>query len=111
ETHIVYEDFNDCSSVSTTFKSVSELSNVNWTCITSHGVNGSGAMQMNAYANGQQVPSVDWLITANSIDFSHYTDEKLSLHTEATFGNTALKLVYSTDYDGQGNPSNFTWQA
>src|SRR5699024_2461769 len=31
--------------------------------------------------------------------------------TEATFGNTALKLVYSTDYDGQGNPSNFTWQA
>lgn len=111
ESVLVYANFNDCTTVSTTMQVVSEMSAVNWTCISSHGVNGSGAMQMNAYANGQQVPSVDWLITTDPIDFTHYTDEKLSLHTEATFGNTALQLVYSTDYNGQGNPSNFTWQA
>ncbi len=108
EQNLIMEDFDDCTNLD--FVAVSELSAEDWTCISSHGVNNSGAMQMNSYVNGQQVPSKDWLITANPIDFDHYTTERLSFFAEATFGATPLKLLYSVDYDGNGNPSHYTWQ-
>ncbi len=107
---IFYEDFNDCSTIAVNFTAVSELSALNWDCITGFGQGNSGAMQMNAYDNGQ-VPSIDWLITTNAVNFDNYTDEKLSFYAEETYGNTPLKVLYSTDYDGNGQPSNFTWQS
>lgn len=107
---IVEEDFNSCSTVPNTFTVVSELSPVDWECIDEFGENNTGAMQMNSFFNDEQVPSIDWLITTNAINFDNYTDEKLSFFTAATFGNTELQLLYSTDYDGSDNPSNFTWQ-
>lgn len=106
---IFREDFNDCQLVE--FTAVSELSPLNWECTTAFGDNDSGAYQMNGYSQGQQVPSIDWLITNNSIYFNDYFNETLSLFTAATYGNSALQLLYSNDYDGNGFPSNFTWQA
>jgi endonuclease I/chitodextrinase len=105
---VFFEDFEDCSIVSNSFSSVSELSDLDWNCTTNNGQDNSGAYQMNSFSGGQ-VPSLDWLITVNPIDFDAYTDPTLSFYAEATFGNTPLELVYSTDYDGGDNPSNFTW--
>lgn len=107
---VLFEDFNDCQTVSQSFIAVSEMSDENWHCITNHGQDDTGAMQMNGFSEGQQVPSIDWLITTNPINFDDYTDEKLSFYAEATFGNTALQLLYSEDYEGNGFPSSFTWQ-
>lgn len=108
--YIVYEDFNTCADVPDNFTVVSELSPVDWECIDQYGENDTGAMQINSFVDGQQVPSIDWLITTNTVNFDHYTDEELSFYTGATFGNTELQLLYSTDYDGNGEPSDFTWQ-
>ena len=103
------EDFNDCTTVQ--FTAVSELSDLNWECTTEFGESNTGAYQMNGYANGNQVASTDWLITNNKIDFDAYTNETLSFFTAATFGNSTLQLLYSSDYNGGNSPSNFTWQA
>lgn len=105
---LFFEDFNDCSTVFESFTVVSEVSSLDWTCINTNGFNNSGAYQMNSF-NGNQVPSLDWLITSNPIDFGTSSASNLSFYAEATFGNTPLQLVYSTNYDGSDNPSDFTW--
>ncbi|MDR6300800.1 endonuclease [Mesonia maritima] len=107
ENILIDEDFNDCNTIQ--FTAVSELSDSDWECLTQYGENNSGAYQMNSYSQGQQNPSIDWLITTNAINFDDYKDEILSFYTVATYGNSALELRYSTDYDGGNSPSNFTW--
>ncbi len=104
---IFSEDFEDCNNLN--FISVSEQSAQDWECLSQYGENNSGAYQMNAYANGQQYSSLDWLITDSPIDFSNLSQAQLSFFTAATFGNTPLNLVYSTDYTPGSTPSNATW--
>ena len=106
---IFIEDFNDCQNVQ--FTPVSELSDLDWECTTAFGVDDTGAFQMNAYSQGNQVPSIDWLITTNSINFDSYTQEKLSFYTDAAYGNSSLQLLYSTDYNAANVPSTATWTA
>lgn len=106
---LVFEDFENCNTNQTDFTSVSEVSNITWEC-TDFGENNSQAYQMNAFQSGQQVPSLDWLITSDQINFEKYEVEKLSFWTSASYGNTKLELLYSSTYDGQGQPSNFQWQ-
>lgn len=105
---IFYANFNNCSGVNANFNIINELSAENWHCST-NGSTQSGAMQMYGFANGQQDPSLDWLITAHPINFNQNAHEKLSFYTEALHGNTPLELVYSSDYQGYGAPSSFTW--
>ncbi len=106
-TYVFYEDFNDCSIMK--FTAYNEASDKNWECLTSHGEGNTGAAQMNGYQ--EDVPSKDWLITTNPINFDDYTNEQLSLYTEYTYGTMPIVLVYSSDYDGSSNPSTFTWTA
>lgn len=107
---LFYEDFENCSSVLSNFTSVSEQSSIDWECRQTAGENSSQAYQMNAFQNGQQVPSLDWLITTNTLNFDNHEVEKMSFWTSASFGNTKLELLYSSTYDGNGNPSNFEWE-
>ena len=103
------EYFDNCETTTSNFTSISEASNKNWNCITQYGENNTGAMQMNGYH--EDVASLDWLISTNPIDFSQFTNETLSCYLVHAYGTMSLELVYSTDYDGNGNPSNFTWTA
>ena len=102
---LLEEDFNDCSNLN--FFTYDEASNKNWGCETQYGENNSGSMGINGYQ--EDVLSKDWLITTNSIDFDKNTGEKLSFYSDAAYGSTPLELRYSSDYDGSGNPNNFTW--
>jgi len=102
---LLEEDFNDCSNLN--FFTYDEASNKNWGCETQYGENNTGSMGINGYQ--EDVLSKDWLITTNSIDFDKNTGEKLSFYSDAAYGSTPLELRYSSDYDGSGNPNNFTW--
>lgn len=106
--YLLEEDFEDCDNVDENFLAISELSDIDWECTTSFGENNSGAYQMNSFNNGQ-VPSLDWLISAYPLSFSQFENAEISFYSVATYGNSALELLYSTDYDGGNNPSNFTW--
>lgn len=109
EDEVVFEeDFDNCESQES-FIAVSEMSDADWEC-TTYGENNTGAMQMNAFVDGNQTPSKDWLITAEAIDFEEYENLELNFYTQATFGETELKLMYSTNYDGSENPSDFEWE-
>lgn len=107
---LVWEDFENCNTVSSNFISVSELSGINWKCVDNFGKDNTRGYQMNAFQNSQEVPSRDWLITSDKIDFENYEVEKISFWASASLGNTKLQLLYSSSYDGNGNPSNFDWQ-
>lgn len=107
-TTIFFEDFNNCSSVSNHFTVINEQSAENWSC-SNNGENQSGAMQMYGFANNQNDPSYDWLITANPINFDQYQNERLDFYASSLHGDTPLELLYSTDYEGYGAPSGFTW--
>lgn len=102
---LLAEDFDDCTDLN--FFEYDEASNKSWACERQYGENKSGSMGINGYQ--QDVYSKDWLITKNAIDFSSGTGEKLSFYADAAYGSTPLELVYSSDYDGLSNPSNFTW--
>lgn len=103
------EDFEVCNSVSNHFTIINELSAQNWHCTTSLGENGSKAISMYGFDGTQQVSSVDWLIS-NPINFNLHNHAELSFFASAYQGNTALQLLFSTDYQGYGNPSDYTWQ-
>lgn len=106
---LIFEDFENCNIVQNNFTSINEVSELNWECSSGLGENNSQSYVMNAFQNGQ-VQSLDWLITSNSIDFDNYEVEKLSFWASAKYGNTKLELLYSSTYDGSGNPSSFLWQ-
>jgi len=102
---LMEEDFNDCSNIS--FFTYSEASDKDWACQTQFGENSTGSMGINGYQENEL--SKDWLITTNPIEFDKSIGEKLSFYTDAAYGSTPLELVYSSDYDGSGNPGSFTW--
>ncbi|WP_291972343.1 endonuclease, partial [Lutibacter sp.] len=102
---LLNEEFEDCSNL--LFFTYNEASDKDWGCEPQYGENNSGSMGINGYQENEL--SKDWLITNNPIDFDVETGEKISFYTDAAYGSTPLELVYSSDYDGSGNPSNFTW--
>lgn len=106
---LIHENFNDCNTVVNNFISLSELSALDWTCDTNAGLNNSGGYQMNAFSGGSTIPSIDWLISTNPINFNNSDNALLSFYARSEFGNTLLELLVSSDYDGSGNPSNFNW--
>lgn len=69
-----------------------------------------------ARANGFNSGDVeeDWLFIPG-IDFDNYSDVFMVFETYYNYGNTDddtdhyLKLFYSTDYSGTGDPSGYTW--
>jgi len=63
----------------------------------------------NAAMNGYLQPlNEDWLVLP-AINFDAYANERMTFNTIATYGvideNNYLKLMYSTDYFGLGNPN------
>ncbi len=102
---LLEEFFEDCAN--TKFFPYNEASDKNWLCTPQFGQNNSGSYGINGFQ--ENVLSKDWLITNNPIDFDAQTGEKLSFYTDAAYGTSVLELVYSADYSGSGNPSDFEW--
>ncbi|MCF8307778.1 MAG: DUF5017 domain-containing protein [Bacteroidales bacterium] len=71
---------------------------------------GNGFAAMNGYDSGDT--EIDWLILPG-INFDEYENEFMTFDTWYNYGedneNNYLKLYYSTDYEGVGDPSEATW--
>ncbi|MCF8232911.1 MAG: DUF5017 domain-containing protein, partial [Bacteroidales bacterium] len=71
---------------------------------------GNGVAAMNGYDTGDT--EIDWLILPG-INFDEYESEFMTFETWYNYGeddeNNYLKLYYSTDYEGVGDPSEATW--
>jgi len=66
--------------------------------------------RMNGYNSGEL--EKDWLILPG-INFDSYLDEGMKFDSWYNYGsddaNNYLKLLYSSDYPGTGDPSGYTW--
>lgn len=68
---------------------------------------GNKYAQASAFGTAQVMKA--WLITP-AIDLNASTQETFSFgYTQNFYNGDALTVKYSTDYDGSGNPDNFTW--
>lgn len=69
----------------------------------------SGNKYAQASSFGTAQVMTAWLITP-AIDMNASTQETFSFgYTQNFYNGDALTVKYSTDYDGSGNPNNFTW--
>ena len=93
------------------WRSYSVLGDQVW-YITGSGAEGSSySARMNGYSGGTQL-NEDWLISP-PIDFNSSSNEELQFYTNWTYGNNDatdyLKVMYSTDYSVEMDPSTATW--
>lgn len=67
----------------------------------------AGCATMNGYSDGA-VENEDWLISPN-IGMTNVADVQLIFMSAYNYNGPALELLVSNDYDGTGNPNDFTW--
>lgn len=98
---ILDELFTDCSTNG--WLSYSVTSNRNWQC-------GNGQDSINGYAG--DAASNDWLISPQ-INLDNFHNERLSFMSKSQYidlnNYPAVKVKYSTNYSGSGNPTLATW--
>ncbi|MDP2723003.1 MAG: lamin tail domain-containing protein [Bacteroidales bacterium] len=70
--------------------------------------NPAGCSAMSGY-DGGPMDNEDWLVT-NAINCTNYTNVTLNFDHAVNYAdNSGLSVLISTDYDGVGDPNNFTW--
>ncbi|SHF00774.1 Por secretion system C-terminal sorting domain-containing protein, partial [Psychroflexus salarius] len=100
------EDFSNCSTAE--WITFDEAGGNSWSC-------GSGEFAMNGFdGGGATLDDIDWLISDFRINFDDYSSVSIDVTTAEQFGDATnqageFRLVYSTDYDGLGDPSTGTW--
>ena len=71
---------------------------------------GTTYANMNGYANGAANQNEDWLISPTiEIPVNTYDEISMEFRTAMKFDGPALQVMVSMDYDGSGEPSDFTW--
>lgn len=70
--------------------------------------NNNGYANMNGYANQVYNENEDWLISPAMN--GEYASIVLSFSTAMKFDGEPLQVMISTDYDGESEPSDYTWE-
>lgn len=79
-----------------------------WAQSTFGGINFA---KITGFVSGTGYANEDWLISP-SMNFNQYTEEKLSFQSAMKYGTPGdgtLKVMYSTNYTGSGDPNAATW--
>jgi hypothetical protein len=79
-----------------------------WTIDSIHGIAGTPCARISGYANGANNDNEDWLISP-SMNFNNYINEVFTFQTAKNYTGNDLQAFISNDYDGEGDPNNFTW--
>jgi hypothetical protein len=102
--YLLFEDFLEDLGV---FEAYDAYGDQSW----HHGIyQGTTYVNMNGYANGAANQNEDWLIgQVPGMTDTHFTEIFLEFRTAMKFEGEPLKVMLSGDYDGQSDPSDFTW--
>ena len=100
DVEMLWEEFNGSLG---SFEEVSVTGDQVWIASGS----GQTYAKMSGYSGGNFV-NEDWLITP-AINLDQTKDEILEFYTAANYTGADLIVKYSTNYDGQGDPSTATW--
>lgn len=103
---ILTENFDDCDI--TGWTTISVTGDQVWGC-TDFGRNETKGYQANGFVSGTgPTENEDWLITP-ALDLTSAVNERLVFWAITRFGGDAIQVLYSTNYDGAGQPSSFNW--
>jgi hypothetical protein len=78
-----------------------------WDRDNTYGIDGTPCARMSGYS-GEAFDNEDWLISP-SVALAAINDQSLSFFSASAYTGPALEVLISTDYDGAGNPNDFTW--
>lgn len=101
---ILFTDFNDSWGGWTP---VSMAGDQTWRRDNTYGLESSPCALMSGYSGGA-VENEDWLISP-ALNLNSTTDEVVSFYSATSYDGPALQFLISTDYNGTGNPNDFTW--
>jgi hypothetical protein len=87
---------------------VSVVGDQEWSRDNTFGIDNTPCALMTGYANSTSNENEDWLISPQ-LDLSDFENEKLEFFSATGYTGPALELKVSTDYNGSGNPNDFTW--
>jgi hypothetical protein len=79
-----------------------------WVIDSIHGVNQGACAKISGFANSVSNINEDWFIT-KSMNFNLYNNENLTFMSAYKYTGPPLQCLISNDYDGVGNPGNFSW--
>ena len=101
---LLFEDFNDGLGVFTAYDAYGDQ---NWHQGT---YQGTTYANMNGYAEGAPHQNEDWLISPTiNIPSGLYEELQFEFRTAKKFEGPDLQVLVSMDYDGEGEPSEYTW--
>ena len=101
---LLFEDFNDGLGVFTAYDAYGDQ---NWHQGT---YQGTTYANMNGYAEGAPHQNEDWLISPTiNIPNGLYEELQFDFRTAKKFEGPDLQVLVSMDYDGEGEPSEYTW--
>ena len=102
--YLLFEDFNEDLGVFTAYDAYGDQA---WRQAVHNNITYAA---MNGYANGAANQNEDWLISpAIEIDFDTWEEIYFEFRTAMKFDGNPLRVVVSSDYDGQSDPSDFDW--
>jgi hypothetical protein len=102
-TVLLFEDFDENLGV---FMAYSVYGEQAWHQATYQGINYAN---MNGYANGVANANEDWLISP-AINKTGFSDVFIEFSTAMKFEWMPLRVMISTNYNGQNSPNNYDWQ-
>ena len=79
-----------------------------WTIDMTHGVGGTPCAKASGYYGGGPHVTEMWLHSP-AMNFNQYSGETMSFQTAKNYAGPTLEVLISSNYDGTGNPNNFTW--
>lgn len=101
---LLFEDFDDGLGVFTAYDAYGDQG---W---HQGSYQGTTYANMNGYANQMNNQNEDWLISPTiNIPVNTYEELNFDFRTAMKFAGPALQVMVSMDYDGEGEPSDFTW--
>lgn len=102
--YLLFEDFNEDLGVFTAYDAYGDQA---WRQAVHNNITYAA---MNGYANGAANQNEDWLISpAITVDFDIWEEISFEFRTAMKFDGNPLRVVVSSDYDGQSDPSDFDW--
>ncbi len=79
-----------------------------WVIDSIHGVNQGACAKISGFANSVSNINEDWFIS-KAMNFNLYNNENLTFMSAYKYTGPPLQCLISNNYDGVGNPGDFSW--
>lgn len=91
-----------------TWTEMTVAGDTSWSIDMTHGIGGTPCAKASGYFGGGAHLTEMWLLSP-PMNFTQFSGEALSFQTAKNYTGPTLEVLISSNYDGTGNPNNFSW--